>query len=249
MLSIKQKQVLGVTSIVVLVVVILSALQLVSLTGILLKQSRQRGELIAMTIYHRSQEVVKSEETAYQDLRRDPGVRASLEAALYSEDVVYAAIVDGGGTVVAHSDPSRVGERLPNGDDLAALTEANGLTQLRSVYQTDRMLEWRRPLLLGDTPFAEMRVGFSTLLIRQSPQALAAVCVSNLAHGDCDCRAPRAGRRAADSRHQERAVPSRARRPRRHARPQRRRVQGARRRFCQRDQAVEGGDSRQRQAR
>jgi len=179
-LSIKQKQVFGVTSIVVLVVVILSALWLMSLTRALLQQSRQRGELIAMTIYHRAQEVVKSEETAYQDLRRDPGVRASLESALYSEDVAYAAIVDRTGTVVAHSDPSRVGEKLPSGDDLAALTDAGGVTQLRSVYQTDRMLEWRQPMLLGDTPFAEMRVGLSTLLIRRSltdalkPAALAA---------------------------------------------------------------------------
>jgi Tfp pilus assembly protein PilX len=89
-LSIKQKQVFGVTSIVVLVVLLLSALQLMSLTRALLQQSRARGELVAMTIYHRAQEVVKSEETAYQDLRSDPGVRASLESALYSEDVAYA---------------------------------------------------------------------------------------------------------------------------------------------------------------
>ena len=57
-LSIKQKQVLGVTSIVVLVVVVLSVLHLVSLTRVLLEQSRHRGELIALTIYHRAQNVV-----------------------------------------------------------------------------------------------------------------------------------------------------------------------------------------------
>ena len=94
MLSIKQKQVLGVTSIVVLVVVTLSGLQLVSLTRTLVQQSRDRGEFIAMTIGHSAQDVVVSEESAFQDLRRSTAVRASLEAALYSEDVVYAAIVD-----------------------------------------------------------------------------------------------------------------------------------------------------------
>jgi signal transduction histidine kinase len=180
MLSIKQKQVLGVTSIVVLVVVSLSVLQLVTLTRTLVQQSRERGEFIAMTIAHNAQDVVISEETAYQDLRRAAAVRGALEAALYSGDVVYAAIVDRAGTVVAHSDPSRVGESLPPGDDLAALTTATGLTQLRAVYQTEKMLEWRQPMLLGDSPFAEMRVGMSTLLIRQSlteslqPAALAA---------------------------------------------------------------------------
>ena len=168
MLSIKQKQVLGVTSIVVLVVVSLSGLQLFSLTRTLVQQSRDRGEFIAMTIAHSAQDVVVSEESAFQDLRLSKAVRASLEAALYSEDVVYAAIVDRSGTVVAHSDPSRVGERMPDGDDLASLTAASSATQLRAVYQTERMLEWRQPMLLGDTPFAEMRVGMSTLLIRQS---------------------------------------------------------------------------------
>jgi signal transduction histidine kinase len=167
-LSIKQKQVLGVTSIVVLVVVILSGLQLVSLTRALLRQSRERGEFIAMTIGHSAQDVVASEESAYQDLRRAAPVRAALEAALYSEDVAYAAIVDRVGAIVVHSDPAKVGERLPDGDDLASLTEASGLTQLRAVYQTERMLEWRQPILLGGTPFAEMRVGMSTLLIRRS---------------------------------------------------------------------------------
>ena len=63
----------------------------------------------------------------------------------------------------------------------ALLTAASSLTQLRAVYQTERMLEWRQPMLLGDTPFAEMRVGMSTLLIRQSlttalrPAAYAAI--------------------------------------------------------------------------
>ncbi len=167
-LSIKQKQVLGVTSIVVLVVVVLSALHLVSLTRALLEQSRHRGEVTALTIYHRAQNVVVSPETAYQDLRRDPGVRETLESALYSENVAYAAIVDPAGTIIAHSDPSRVGERLPAGDDLGALAEATGVTQLRAVYRTDRMLEWRQPMLLGDIAFADVRVGQSTLLIRET---------------------------------------------------------------------------------
>src|ERR687893_91319 len=108
-LSIKQKQVLGVTSIVVLIVVILSVVQLTALTRTLLQQSRDRAELIATSIGHSATEIAVTEETAYQALRRDPSVQAALETALYSDDVVYAAIVDPGGTVVAHSDVSRVG--------------------------------------------------------------------------------------------------------------------------------------------
>ena len=179
-LSIKQKQVLGVTSIVVLVVVVLSALQLVVLTRALLQQSRARGEMVALTMYHRAQNLVVDAETGYQDLRRDVVLREAMEAAYYSEGVVYAAIIDRDGVIVAHSDPSRVGERLPPSDDLAALASANGLTQLRAVYQTERMLEWRQPMELDNRPFADIRVGLSTILIRETvtealiPAAIAA---------------------------------------------------------------------------
>ena len=167
-LSIKQKQVLGVTSIVVFVVLVLSAMQLTTLTRTLLQQSRDRAELIAMGIGHSVSELAVTEETVYQELRRDPGVQTALETALYSDDVVYAAILDRSGTVIAHSDRSRIGERLPNGDDLGTLAEAGALAQLRAIYQTERMLEWRQPLLLGDRPLAEIRVALSTLLARET---------------------------------------------------------------------------------
>jgi signal transduction histidine kinase/uncharacterized protein YjiS (DUF1127 family) len=180
-LSIKQKQVLGVTSIVVLVVLVLSAMQLTTLTRTLLQQSRDRAELIAMSIGHSVSDLAVTEETAYQELRRDPSVQTALETALYSDDVVYAAILDPDGIVIAHSDRSRVGERLAEGDDLGLLVEAGALAQLRAVYSTERMLEWRQPLLLGDQPIAEISVALSTLLARETldsslrPASLAAL--------------------------------------------------------------------------
>jgi signal transduction histidine kinase len=168
-MSIKQKQVLGVTSIVVLVVLILSVMHLTTLTRTLLSQSRARAELIATSIGHSATDISVTEETAaYQELRRDLGVRTALETALYSDDVVYAAIVDPSGTVIAHSDPTRVGEKLPDGDSLADIADATALTQLRAIYWTRRMLELRQPMLFGDKQIAEIRVGLSTLLARRT---------------------------------------------------------------------------------
>jgi len=85
-MSIKQKQVLGVTSIVVLVVLVLSAMQLTTLTRTLLHQSRARAELIAMSIGHSATDMAVTEETAYQELRRDASVKTALETALYSDE-------------------------------------------------------------------------------------------------------------------------------------------------------------------
>jgi signal transduction histidine kinase len=95
-------------------------------------------------------------------------VKTALETALYSDDVVYAAIVDADGVVVAHSDPLFVGERLPDADDLALIAEAGAVAQFRAVYQTERMLEWRQPMLLDEKPIAEIRVALSTLLARET---------------------------------------------------------------------------------
>jgi signal transduction histidine kinase len=167
-LSIKQKQVLGVTSIVVFVVLVLSIISLTTLTDTLMQQSRARAELIAMSIGHTAPDIAVTEDTALQVLRSDPNIRIALETALYSDDVAYAAIVDPSGTVIAHSDALRIGERLPDADDLVAIAEGGALTQLRAIYQTARMLELRQPMLLGDTPIAEIRVALSTLLARDT---------------------------------------------------------------------------------
>jgi signal transduction histidine kinase len=51
---------------------------------------------------------------------------------------------------------------------------------LRAVYATQQTLEWSQPIALGDAPFGEIRVGLSTLLVRDdlnqslAPAALAA---------------------------------------------------------------------------
>lgn len=165
-LSIKHKQVLGVTSIVVLVVVILSLLHMTSLVHVLLQQSQARAEAIAMAIYQTASKVVTSPEAGYDELRRDSAVQLALESALYSDNVTYAAIVDTNGMVIANNDRARIGERLPPGGDLASLVEQDRYAQLRAVYSTDRTLEWRQPMLLNEVPFAEIRIGMSTILVR-----------------------------------------------------------------------------------
>ena len=168
-LSIKQKQVLGVTSIVVLVVVSLSVLQLMFLTRIAAaaESAARRADRHERSTTARS-EVVTARRRPIRICAAIPGVRATLESALYSEDVAYAAIVDPNGIVIAHSD--RVAHRRAAAERRRSrgADRAGGFTQLRSIYQTDRMLEWRQPMLLGDTPFAEIRVGLSTLLVRRS---------------------------------------------------------------------------------
>ena len=168
-IGIKGKQVLGVTSIVGAVVVLLSLLYLAGLARVNLEESRARAEFIADAVYHRAREVVAAGAgDPYQALRADPGLRSILDSSLYSKNVTFAAIVDVHGRVVADTDPALEGQPLPAGDDLAALATRTSLSQLLAVYRGQgRNVEFGEPLRLGDTDFGAIRVGVSTLLIRQ----------------------------------------------------------------------------------
>jgi signal transduction histidine kinase len=172
-LGIKGKQVLGVTSIVSAVVVILSLLHLATLARVGLGESRSRAELVADAIVPRASAVVADGLDSYQALRADPGLRSILEAAqAYSKNVTFAAIADVNGVAIMHADPTLEGQPIPAGVDLNAVLSRPALTQLVAVYQgSGRTLELTQPLFLGNTAFGSVRIGVSTLLIRQDLDA------------------------------------------------------------------------------
>ena len=166
-LGIKGKQVLGVTAIVGVVVVVLSVLHLARLASVSLDESRARAQVLAKAIYQRAQQVVGAGTDPLAALRADPGLRSILESSLYSDNVMYAALVDVRGVAVAHTDPSMEGQVLPPAGDLRRLLSRSRLSQLRAIYVSQgQNLEFREPLLLGDKEIGSTRIGVSTLLIR-----------------------------------------------------------------------------------
>ncbi len=171
-LGIKGKQIAGVTAIVGLAVVVLSALNVARLGRVVLTQSDSRGQLLANAIFHRAREVVLSTDDPAGALRADPGLRAILEASIYGESVTDASIVDPAGTVIAASDPTREGSTQPRRSDLASLVERDAIEQLRVIYSQDgQTLEVSQPMTLGDQAFGSIKIGVSTLLMRQELNA------------------------------------------------------------------------------
>ena len=108
----------------------------------------------------------------YQALRADPGLRSMLESSLYSDNVTFAAIVDVRGIAVAHHDPDSRGAAAA----ARARTCGSCWLALRSgscgpsTRTQGRNLEWRKPLLLGEVELGAIRIGVSTLLIRDEPR-------------------------------------------------------------------------------
>jgi methyl-accepting chemotaxis protein len=165
--SIKAKQVAGVTTIVLVVVSVLSAYHLATLADLTLRETSSRGEMLAQAIFQRAREVVaQGAADPYAALREDGGVRSILESSMvFSRNVTYAAIVNTDGLAVAHNFRALEGQLMPEQEDLEPLVTAGRIAQLRAVY-SDRTFEVRTPMLAGDQKFGVIRIGVSTLLVR-----------------------------------------------------------------------------------
>jgi signal transduction histidine kinase len=166
-LSIKTKQVVGVTFLVGLAVVALSVIHLANLARVNLDETRAMGELLSNAIYHRASEVVSNSADPNQALRSDAGLRSMLESSIYSKNVIDAAIVDVNGVAIVHNVPSQEGKQVEPRGDLRELIARSPLVQLRELY-TDRgrTVELRKVVLLDNVEFGSIRIGMSTLLVR-----------------------------------------------------------------------------------
>jgi len=173
-LGIKGKQIAGVTAIVGLAVVALSALNVARLGRIVLHESEARGQLLSNAILHRSREVVGIGPDPYDALRKDPGLRAILESSIYGENVTDAVIVDTSGRIIAANDRTQEGKQQQERPNLSALLapDQNAIDQLRVIYSREgQTLEIRQPMVLDDQAFGSIRIGVSTLLMRRELNA------------------------------------------------------------------------------
>jgi signal transduction histidine kinase len=165
-LGIKGKQVLYVTSVVGVFVVVLSVLYLARLAQISLVGSKTDAQLVASTIFERAREVVVEGADPFEKIRTDPGLRSILASSLYARNLTYSAIVDSGGVIIA-KDPALQDSVIRTGEDLDSLVERSPFAQLREIYTGQgRNLELRQPLVIGDAEIGSIRIGVSTLLIR-----------------------------------------------------------------------------------
>jgi signal transduction histidine kinase len=179
-LSLKTRQVAGVTLIVGLSMLALSSVQLAWIAEFSLSESAARGEMLARTIFQHAGVAARLEDP-HEALRTDPGIRSILEAGLaYSPDVTYAVITDTEHVAIAHSTPVLEREAMPPQESLTELLEAGPVAQLRAIY-SDRTFEVRERLLMGTTEFGWIRIGMSMLLVReQLATALKPVAVATV---------------------------------------------------------------------
>lgn len=187
-LSLRTKQVAGVTATVFVVVAALGAYYLVSLAGVLLGETRATATLLASGVYQRLTVLAAEGGDLRTAIATDSGLRSMLDLSAYSPHAVYAAVVDDQQVVLAHSDPTQVGRRLAPVDALDALVDAGMWTQIDAIYRAGGLTREVRQEINIDTgsgprSFGAIRVGVSTLLIRHDleealrPAALTALAL------------------------------------------------------------------------
>jgi signal transduction histidine kinase len=167
-LSIKFKQMVGVTAIVGMAVVALSVVYATRLADVVVRESYSRGQLLAKAILQRAGSIVTGEGDPYAALREDPGLRAILQSSVYGEDVLTAAIVDANGVIVANNIRTYEGTTIKARPDLGKLVDEASLEKLKFLYGSDEqtIIEVQEQLKRGDEDFGSIRIGVSTTLMR-----------------------------------------------------------------------------------
>jgi signal transduction histidine kinase len=147
------------------------AVQIASLTRLRIEETASRANSLKDAILRFAAVVVRDSSTTdpYIALRNDERLHSILESAVTSQPdtntILYAAIVDTKGYAVAHSEATLEGQPTPQLEPLSNIVGASWYRQLWYVFK-ERRYELREQILSGDTDFGAIRIGVSTLFVR-----------------------------------------------------------------------------------
>jgi signal transduction histidine kinase/HAMP domain-containing protein len=207
-LTLKAKLIALISLLVLLVVVAISTVYVSNLTVQALLEVQNKGEYVANEVFHQAGAVLAQSRMPagaspadYEALHRfvqerlssDPGLASLIESAVgYSPTLYYLAITDTNGLILVHNDEGEIGNYLTPAPKYSHLMQAGTLQQLQVIYGPPSVYEVTLPLEIGDRPLGDVRVGVSTLFVRNqlTPDlraalslALAAIVFSTLVAG------------------------------------------------------------------
>jgi len=117
-------------------------------------------------------------------LGTDRDLNTMLDSVVGSWPTIYdAAILDADGVAILDSDPNLVGKKVADRPEFSILENAGFRQKLRLVSSPPTVYEVRMPLLLNGTVFGSIRVGVSTVFLRNelTPKLQHALFLSALA--------------------------------------------------------------------
>ena len=117
-------------------------------------------------------------------LSTDRDLNNFLESVVGTWPIIYdAAIVDSDGKAILHTNPDLVGKLVPDRPDFHTVENAKFRRQFRMVYNPPTVYDVRIPLQLDGARFGSIRVGVSTVFLKNelTPRLQQAVVFSSIA--------------------------------------------------------------------
>ncbi len=197
--SLKARLTALISFLVCLVVVATSTLYVSSLTRQALAEVGSRGQYVAQEVYHQARTVLaESRMPAGTDphnvedvrgfvkatLAANRGFNSLLESAIgYAPTIYYVSVTDTERRVMIHNDPNEVGRQFDPAPPYRELLDIGLVDQLGVIYGRPRVYELVLPLDIGEQPLGDVRVGVSTLFLRNqvTPALRAALTLSAVA--------------------------------------------------------------------
>ena len=131
-LSLKTQQVLGFALLAGVGALLLGAWYVQSLLTMRLEETQLRAQFIADALFQRTFDVMIEGREPFA-VPTDSGMQTIMQTSLLSKDVLYAAITDPNGVVLAHADPARIGEVLPPVDELRSLIDQGMIATTKTI--------------------------------------------------------------------------------------------------------------------
>ncbi len=100
-------------------------------------------------------------------LSTDRDLNVMLESVVGNWPTVYdAAIVDSSGKIILHSNPDMIGKAVANRPQFQQVQDARFRRQMALVYSPATVYDVSMPLQLNGAPFGSIRVGISTVFLK-----------------------------------------------------------------------------------
>ncbi len=195
----KTKLVLAISGMVFAVVATISTIYISHLVRHQMDDAYQDGEFVGHEIFNAARQALEVDasganvdlsdpnalRTAVEDtLQTDQGLNSLLQSIVgYSPTIYDVAIVDPNGRALLHTDADRQGKTIPAREDFTRVRDGSFRRQLEVVYGAPRVYDIVIPLERDGAPFGAIRVGISTVFLKNTlePQLTNAVFFSVLA--------------------------------------------------------------------
>jgi len=177
----KTKIVLAITFLVTVMVASFSYLYISQILRQRVNNASEVAQLLAQQIGYSAINAVPDLTSTRIDTDNARSVRAAIESTLETDTnlndllnsfvanvpIAYdAAVVDLDGRAILHSNAALAGKVLKKRPDFALLQNARFVDQLRMLYSPSAVYDVNLPFKLNREPFGTVRVGISTVLIR-----------------------------------------------------------------------------------